>query len=200
MSTISPGLTERLAQETEARGLAFLDCPVSGTSAMVARGEGMLLVGGDAALFERWRPVLETILPRAVHVGRAGQATFVKLVANLLVGLHTLAAAEALALVRKAGLDPARVLDVLTASAGTSRMLEIRGPLIVRREFPPQMKLELFLKDLGLILDAGAERGAPLPLTGLAQRLFAAAQAAGHGGEDLAVVATALETWQGRDP
>jgi 3-hydroxyisobutyrate dehydrogenase-like beta-hydroxyacid dehydrogenase len=195
MSTISPALTERLAREAGARGLAFLDCPVSGTSAMVARGEGILLVGGERAVFERWRPLLETILPRAEYVGRAGQATVVKLAANLLVGLHTAAAAEALSLVRKAGLDPGRVLDVLTASAGTSRMLELRGPMMVRHEFPPQMKLELFLKDLGLIVDAGAEVGAPLPLTALAQRLYAAAAAAGHGGEDLAVVTTALEGW-----
>jgi 3-hydroxyisobutyrate dehydrogenase-like beta-hydroxyacid dehydrogenase len=120
MSTISQALTERLAAETATRGVAFLDCPVSGTSGMVARGEGLLLVGGERAAFERWRPVLETVLPRAIYVGRAGHATVVKLAANLLVGLHTVAAAEALGLVRKAGLDPSQVLDVLTESAGTS--------------------------------------------------------------------------------
>jgi 3-hydroxyisobutyrate dehydrogenase-like beta-hydroxyacid dehydrogenase len=199
MSTISPALTVRLAREFAARGVAFLDCPVSGTSVMVARGEGILLVGGAPTVFERWRTLLETILPRAVHIGRAGQAMVVKLAANLLVGLHTAAAGEALSLVRKAGLDPARVLDVLTASAGSSRMLELRGPLMVRGEFPAQMKLELFLKDLGLILDAGLAAGAPLPLTALAQRLFAAALADGHGDEDLAVVATALEKWPERE-
>jgi L-threonate 2-dehydrogenase len=116
----------------------------------------------------------------------------VKLAANLLVGLHTAAAAEALTLVRQAGLDPGAVLDVLTASAGTSRMLELRGPMIVRQEFPAQMKLTLFMKDLSLILAAGADAGAPLPLTETARALFAAAEAAGHGGEDLAVVAAAL--------
>jgi 3-hydroxyisobutyrate dehydrogenase-like beta-hydroxyacid dehydrogenase len=192
MSTISPALTERLAREAEARGVAFLDCPVSGTSAMVARGDGMLFVGGAPAVFERWRSLLETILPRAVHVGRAGQAMVVKLAANLLVGLHTAAAAEALTLVRQAGLDPGAVLDVLTASAGTSRMLELRGPMIVRQEFPAQMKLTLFMKDLSLILAAGADAGAPMPLTEAARTLFAAAEAAGHGAEDLAVVAAAL--------
>jgi 3-hydroxyisobutyrate dehydrogenase-like beta-hydroxyacid dehydrogenase len=194
MSTISAALTERLAREAATRGWAFLDCPVSGTSAMVARGDGILLVGGEPAVFERWRPVLEAILPRALHVGRAGQATVVKLAANLLVGLHTVAAAEALDLVRRAGLDPGRVLDVLTASAGTSRMLELRGPMMVRQEFPAQMKLDLFLKDLGLILDAGADAGARLPLTTVARQLYGAAAAEGHGSEDLAVVARAFET------
>jgi 3-hydroxyisobutyrate dehydrogenase-like beta-hydroxyacid dehydrogenase len=160
---------------------------------MVARGDGILFVGGEAEVYARWRPVLETILPRALHVGRAGQAMVVKLAANLLVGLHTVAAAEALTLVRRAGLDPGAVLEVLAASAGTSRMLELRGPMIVKEEYPAQMKLALFMKDLGLILDAGAAAGAPLPLTETARALFAAAEAAGHGAEDLAVVAVALD-------
>src|SRR2546430_5058269 len=112
MSTISPALTERLAREVTAKGLAFLDCPISGTSAMVERGEGIVFVGGDPSVFGRWRSVLETILPRAVFVGRAGQAMVLKLVANLLVALHSAAAAEALLMARKAGLDLELVLDV----------------------------------------------------------------------------------------
>jgi len=137
--------------------------------------------------------VLEAILPRAIHVGRAGQAMALKLVANLLVALNSAAAAEALTLARGAGLDLEVALDVLTSSAATSRMLEVRGPLIVRGDFPAQMKLDLFMKDLHLIQDAAADVGARLPLTDVAERLYARAQAAGHGGEDLAVVATALE-------
>lgn len=192
MSTISPALTERLAAEADARGLAFLDCPVSGTSAMVAQGEGVFFVGGELAVLERSRPVLEAILPRVLHVGGVGHATVVKLAANLLVGVHTIAAAEALGLAQRAGLDPGRVLEALAQSAGTSRMLELRGPMMVRGEFPPQMKLELFLKDLGLMLDAGARVGAPLPLTTLAHQLYEGARSEGHGGADLAVVAKTL--------
>jgi len=192
MSTISPALTERLARECATRGVAFLDCPISGTSGMVARGDGIIFVGGDRAVYERWRPLLETILPRAVHVGRAGQAMVLKLVANLLVALNSAAAAEALALVERAGLDVPLALDLLTSSAATSRMLEVRGPLIVKRDFPPQMKLDLFMKDLHLIQEAAGAVGAAVPLTDVAERLYAAAQAAGHGGEDLAVVVTAL--------
>jgi len=192
MSTISPALTERLARECATRSVAFLDCPISGTSGMVARGDGIIFVGGDRAVYERWRPLLETILPRAVHVGRAGQAMVLKLVANLLVALNSAAAAEALAMVERAGLDVPLALDVLRSSAATSRMLEVRGPLIVKRDFPPQMKLDLFMKDLHLIQEAAGAVGAAVPLTDVAERLYAAAQAAGHGGEDLAVVVTAL--------
>jgi len=193
MSTISPALTERLAREVAARGRDFLDCPVSGTSAMVARGDGIIIAGGEPAVFERWRPLLEAMLPRVVHVGPSGHATFVKLVANLLVGVHSLAAAEALTMARKAGLDLPRVLEVLTPGAAGSRMLEVRGPMIAREDFPPQMKLELFMKDLHLIQEAARSVGAPIPLTDASERLYAAALRAGHGGEDLSVVVKALE-------
>ena len=193
MSTISPALTERLARECHAHGLGFLDCPVSGTSGMVERGDGIIFVGGESALYARWRPVLESILPRAVLIGAAGQAMALKLVANLLVALNSAAAAEALSMAERAGLDMRLALEVLTASAASSRMLEVRGPMIARREFPPQMKLDLFMKDLHLIQDAAAAVGAPLPLTDVAEALYRDAQMAGHGGEDLAVVVTALK-------
>ena len=193
MSTISPTLTERLAREVTARDLGFLDCPVSGTSGMVERGQGVIFVGGERALFDRWRAVLDVILPRPIHVGRAGQAMTLKLVANLLVALHSAAAAEALTMARRAGLDLGLVLEVLGSGAATSRMLEVRGPLIAKGEFPAQMKLDLFMKDLHLIQDAARDVGAPLPLTDVAERLYGRVASEGHGGEDLAVVVRAIE-------
>jgi len=197
MRTISPTLTERLAREVGAKGLAFLDCPISGTSGMVARGDGIIFVGGEQRVFDRWRPVLESVLPRAIYVGRPGQAMTLKLVANLLVALNSAAAAEALLMAKRAGLDLELALEVLTNSAATSRMLEVRGPLMARQEFPPQMKLDLFMKDLHLIQEAARGVGAPLPLTDAAERLYAAAMDAGHAGEDLAVVFTALARLSG---
>ena len=193
MSTISPDLTTRLARDASARGLTFLDCPVSGTSAMVAQGNGVFFVGGERTLYDRWRPVLESVLPRAVYIGAAGQAMLMKLVANLLVALNSASVAEALTMATRGGLDPALVVDVLGTGAATSRMLEVRGPLMVRGEFPAQMKLDLFMKDLHLIQEAARAAGAALPLTDVAERLYAATQAAGHGAEDLAVVITQLQ-------
>lgn len=193
MSTISPALTRTLARDVAARGLAFLDCPISGTSAMVAQGHGVVFVGGERVAFERWRALLDAILPRPVYVGAAGQAMVLKLVANLLVALHSAAAAEALTMARKAGLDLDLTLDVLGSGAAGSRMLEVRGPLIAKGEFPAQMKLDLFMKDLHLIQEAAGEVNARLPLTDVAERLYASALAAGHGLEDLAVVVTALQ-------
>jgi 3-hydroxyisobutyrate dehydrogenase-like beta-hydroxyacid dehydrogenase len=193
MSTISPELTRQLDREVTARGLAFLDCPVSGTSAMVAAGNGVFFVGGERALYDRWRPLLESVLPRAVYIGAAGQAMLLKLVANLLVALNSASVAEALTMATRGGLDGALVVDVLTTGAATSQMLQVRGPLMVRGEFPAQMKLDLFMKDLHLIQEAAQASGAALPLTDVAERLYAATQAAGHGAEDLAVVITELQ-------
>jgi 3-hydroxyisobutyrate dehydrogenase-like beta-hydroxyacid dehydrogenase len=193
MSTISPALTEQLAREVTAKGLGFLDCPVSGTTSMIERGDGSFFVGGERGLYERWRPMLESALPRVVHVGRVGQAMTLKLVANLLVALHSAAAAEALTLARKAGLDLDVALDVLISSAATSSMLKVRGPMIARGDFTAQMKLDLFMKDIHLMQEAARAVGAPLPFTDLAERLYAAAQTAGHGAEDLAVVVRAIE-------
>jgi 3-hydroxyisobutyrate dehydrogenase-like beta-hydroxyacid dehydrogenase len=152
----------------------------------------VIFVGGDRAAYERWRPLLESILPGAIHIGTAGQAMLLKLVANLLVALNSASVAEALTMARRGGLEPRMVLEVLKMGAATSRMLDVRGPMMVSGAFPAQMKLDLFMKDLHLIQEAAATVGARLPLTDVAERLYAAARAAGHGGEDLAVVITAL--------
>jgi 2-hydroxy-3-oxopropionate reductase len=197
MSTISPGLTGALAAAATARGLGFLDAPMSGTSAMVARGDCTIFVGGDRARAEACRPLFDAIASKTVHVGDVGAASLAKLATNLLVGLNTAAIAEALVLGVKGGLEPGRLLDILRESAAGSRMLEVRGPLMVERRFEPQMKMELFLKDFKLMLDEGLRLGVPLPLTSLTQQLTTAAVAAGRGGQDLAAIITTLEQLAG---
>lgn len=122
-----------------------------------------------------------------------------KLVANLPVAINSAAAAEALNLARRGGLDVGRALEVLVASAAMSRMLEVRGPLMVRGGFPPQLKLDLFMKEPAPVKDAATRAGAAVPLTDAAERLYATAQANGHAGEDLAVVARVLE-WMAPQP
>jgi 2-hydroxy-3-oxopropionate reductase len=199
MSTISPPLTRALGEAAAARGVAFLDTPMSGTASMVARGDCTIFVGGDAALAERCRPVLEAIARRFVHVGAVGDACLAKLAANLLVGLNTVAVAEALVLGVKGGLAPARLLEVLRESAGGSRMLDVRGPLMAERRFEPQMKTELFLKDFHLMLEEGRRLGVALPLTGLAAELCTATVAAGRGGEDIAAIVTTFERLAGME-
>jgi 3-hydroxyisobutyrate dehydrogenase-like beta-hydroxyacid dehydrogenase len=197
MSTISPSMTRTLADAAAAKGIGFLDAPMSGTSAMVARGDCTIFVAGDRAVADACRSVFDAIARATVFIGAAGAASMAKLVTNLLVGLNTAAVAEALVLGVKGGLDPAALVALLRDSAAASRMLDIRGPLMVDHRFDPQMKVELFVKDFKLMLEEGVRLGVPLPLTSLAQQLCLATTAAGHGGEDLAALVTTLEAMAG---
>ena len=200
MSTISPTLTRRLADAATAAGIGFLDAPMSGTSAMVERGDCTIFAGGDPALVDAWRPMFAAIARRTTHVGPAGSASLAKLATNLLVGLNTAALAEALVLGAKGGLDPRVLLDILKDSAAASKMVDVRGPLMVDHRFDPQMKLDLFLKDFRLMLEEGQRLGVPLPLTSLTQQLCLATAASGRSGEDLAALITTLEQMAGLRP
>lgn len=200
MSTISPPLARRLAEAAAAVGIGFLDAPMSGTSAMVERGDCTIFAGGDAALVTACQPVFAAIAKRTTHVGPVGSASLAKLAANLLVALNTAALAEALVLGTKGGLAPQVLLDILKDSAGASRMVDVRGPLMVEHRFEPQMKLELFLKDFRLMLEEAQRLGVALPLTSLTQQLCTATVAAGHGGDDLAALVTTLEKMAGIGP
>jgi 3-hydroxyisobutyrate dehydrogenase-like beta-hydroxyacid dehydrogenase len=200
MSTISPTLTRRLADAATAAGIGFLDAPMSGTSAMVERGDCTIFAGGDPALVDACRPIFSAIGRRKTHVGPVGSASLAKLATNLLVGLNTAALAEALVLGSKGGLDPRALLDILKDSAAASKMVDVRGPLMVDHRFEPQMKLDLFLKDFRLMLEEGQRLGVPLPLTSLTQQLCLATTAAGRGGEDLAALITTLEQMAGLRP
>jgi 3-hydroxyisobutyrate dehydrogenase len=200
MSTISPTLTRRLGEAAASAGVGFLDAPMSGTSAMVERGDCTIFAGGDASRIEACRPVFAAIAKRTVHVGPIGSASLAKLATNLLVALNTAAVAEALVLGVKGGLAPQALLDILKDSAAASKMVDVRGPLMVEHRFDPQMKLDLFLKDFRLMLEEAQRLGVALPLTSLTQQICTATVAAGRGGEDLAALITTLERMAGLEP
>ena len=197
MSTISPELTRRLAIAAAAKGPGFLDAPMSGTSVMVASGDCTIFVAGDQAKVDACRPVFDAIARKTHYVGDVGMASLAKLATNLLVGLNTAALAEALVLGVKGGLAPAVLIDLLKDSAAASKMLDVRGPLMVNRRFEAQMKIDLFLKDFKLMLEEGLRLGVPLPLTCVAQQLVTATAVAGRGEEDLAAIVTTLERLAG---
>lgn len=197
MSTISPALTRRLGEAAAVKGLGFLDTPMSGTSAMVARGDCAIFVGGDRARADACRPIFDAIAKKTFYLGDVGMASLAKLATNLLVGLNTAALAEALVLGAKGGLAPATLLDILKDSAAASKMVDVRGPLMVNHQFDPQMKLDLFLKDFKLMLEEGQRLGVALPLTSVTQQLATATAAAGRGEEDLAAIVTTLELLAG---
>lgn len=197
MSTISPELTRRLAKAAAIEGLGFLDTPMSGTSAMVERGDCTIFVAGERARADACRPIFDAIAKKTHYVGDVGMASLAKLATNLLVALNTAALAEALVLGIKGGLAPAALLDILKESAAASKMVDVRGPLMVSRRFDPQMKIDLFLKDFKLMLEEGQRLGVPLPLTSVTQQLATATAVAGGGAEDLAAILTTLERLAG---
>jgi 3-hydroxyisobutyrate dehydrogenase-like beta-hydroxyacid dehydrogenase len=197
MSTISPALTRRLADAAAAKALGFLDTPMSGTSAMVERGDCTIFVAGDRARADACRPIFDAIAKKTHYVGDAGMASLAKLATNLLVGLNTAALAEALVLGAKGGLAPDVLVEILKDSAGASKMVDVRGPLMASRRFDPQMKIDLFLKDFKLMLEEGQRLGVTLPLTSLTQQLAMATVVAGRGEEDLAAIVTTLERLAG---
>jgi 2-hydroxy-3-oxopropionate reductase len=197
MSTVSPDLTRRLANAAAAKALGFLDAPMSGTSAMVERGDCAIFVAGDRARADACRPIFDAIARKTVYVGEAGLASLAKLATNLLVGLNTAALAEAFVLAAKGGLAPAVLVEILKGSAADSKMLEVRGPLMASHRFDPQMKIDLFLKDFKLMIEEGLRLGVPLPLTSVTQQLTTATATAGRGEEDLAAIITTLERLAG---
>jgi 2-hydroxy-3-oxopropionate reductase len=200
MSTISPALAIRMEEAAGARGTAFLDTPVSGTSRMVARRDCVVTVGGDRAAFERCRPVLEAVARRVYHVGACGMGSHLKLVTNLIMGLNGVVLAEGLTLARRAGLDLEQTLEILSQGAAASKILEVRGPLMLQGRFDPLMKMDLFLKDIRLMLEDAQELHVPVPLTGMMQQLYTAAVATGRAKEDLSGIVALYEGLAGLPP
>ncbi len=182
-STISPVVARRVAEALAARGVAMLDAPVSGGDVGAKAGTLAMMVGGEAAVFERCLPVLQAMGKTIVHVGPIGAGQVVKLCNQVAGGLNLLAMAEAVALARGAGVDPAKMLEVVSAGAAGSWMLSNLGPRAVAGDFAPGFMVDLMQKDLRLVLETSAETRTPLPGTALVNQLFRMLEARGRGRE-----------------
>jgi 3-hydroxyisobutyrate dehydrogenase-like beta-hydroxyacid dehydrogenase len=196
-STVGPETTRRCYEAAKSKDLGFLDGPMSGGPAGAAGGTLTFMIGGDADTFEQARTVFEALGKNIHHVGPSGSGTVVKLVNQLLVGIHTSAASEALAFAVKAGANPQAVLDVIGSSFGGSAMLNRNVPLMIQRKFDPATSVNLILKDLGLIHDVGRQIGARMLLTSLAEEVFKEAHALGNGDKDMAATVLSLEEIMG---
>jgi len=185
----------RLAQA----GMNMLDAPISGTGPQVKTRDITIFASGERVDYERARGLLAHLAKSVRYVGGFGAGSKVKYIANLLVAVHTLAAAEALLLGEKAGLDPVELLDLLTGSAASSRMLEVRGPSMAAGTFStPMMKVDVFQKDLDIITDFARRSGCPVPLLATSVPFFTAAAAQGMGAYDTAAVISVLRDRQDR--
>lgn len=197
-STISPETARKVAAALEAKGVAMLDAPVSGGDVGAQAGTLAIMAGGDAATFERCLPVLQSMGKTIVHVGPNGAGQVVKLCNQVAGGLNLLAAAEAVGLARRAGVDPEKMLEVVSAGAAGSWMLSNLAPRAVRGDYAPGFMVDLMQKDLRLVLDAAHETHTPLPGTALVSQLFQSIQADGRGRDGTQSLIDAIAKLGGR--
>jgi 2-hydroxy-3-oxopropionate reductase len=170
-----------------------LDAPVSGGTPAAAQGTLTIMVGGDEALLERFRPMLQAMGTRIVHVGKVGQGKVVKIVNQMMAAIHLLTIGEAFALGIKSGADPAILYEVIKSSSGYSKMMDLRLPgFLMQGSFQPGFKLDLMKKDVNLALESAKALGVPVLLTSAAAQVFTAASAAGKGSEDFSAAAQFL--------
>lgn len=200
-STLPIAVKEEARALLAPSGVTLLDCPLSGTGAQARTGDLVVYASGSRPAYRRAVPVLEGFARAHYYVGPFGAGSKTKFVANLLVAIHNVAAAEALVLAMKAGLDPAMVLKVVSAGVGNSRVLEVRGPMIVKGDYSrATMKLDVWRKDMAIIADFAREVGCPTPLFAATAPLYASAIATGRGAEDTAAVTVVLERLAGVRP
>jgi putative dehydrogenase len=192
-STLPIDIKERARKQLAARRITLLDAPLSGTGIQALNRDILVYVSGSRAAHRRVAPVLEAVAKAHYYVGVFGTAMKVKFIANLLVAIHNVAAAEALVLAMKSGLDPKLVLKVVADGGGGSRMLQIRGPLMVAGKYEPaMMKLDVWQKDMTLIAAFARAAKCPTPLFTATEPLYAAALRQGPT-QDTAAVCKVLE-------
>jgi 3-hydroxyisobutyrate dehydrogenase-like beta-hydroxyacid dehydrogenase len=181
------------------RGVTLLDCPLSGTGAQARAKDLLIYVSGERAAYKKISPVLPAFTSANFYVGPFGSGSKMKFVANLLVAIHNVAAAEAMVLGMKAGLDPAMILKVVAGGAGGSRMFQVRGPMMVKGDYSEAtMKNEVWQKDMTIIGDFARSLDCPTPLFAASAPIYNAAMAMGLGKEDTGAVCKVLEEMAGR--
>jgi 3-hydroxyisobutyrate dehydrogenase-like beta-hydroxyacid dehydrogenase len=192
-STCDPDRLAALAARIRPRDVHLLEVPISGTSRQVAEGAGVGLVGGDRSVADRAAAVLDAICPRRHFLGEVGSGSRAKLAVNLILGLNRAAIAEGLVFAERLGLDRSAFLDVARGSAAYSQVMDIKGPLMARREYKsPQSRVDQSLKDFRLMLAQARESGQELPFASLYAQLLEDCIRHGEAEWDNAVIAEAI--------
>lgn len=174
--------------------VTMLDCPLSGTGAQAVTRDLAVYASGEQHAFERCRAVFDGFARSCHYLGDFGNGSTMKFVANLLVAIHNVSAAEAFVLGMKAGLDPDDIYRVIADGAGSSRMFEVRGPMMARGDYDAAtMKVEIWQKDMKIIAEFAARLGCPTPLLSASAAFYTAAMAQGRGAQDTASVCAVLE-------
>ena len=184
-ATVSPDFAKSLGKRLESIGVLMIDGPISGGAAKAMAGELTIMSSGVPAAYARCEPVLQAIAGKIYRLGdEVGPGSVVKMVNQLLAGVHIAAAGEAMALAIRAGANPDQVYEVITNSAGNSWMFQNRVPHILAGDYTPLSAVNIFIKDLSIVLDFAKKNVFPLPLSATALQMYLQASAAGHGLED----------------
>ena len=200
MSTVSPAVVQRLAQEVTARGAALLDAPVSGSPATLDAGQLSFMVGGDPAVLERARPFLTAIGPTMTHVGPVGLAKSMKIAVNQGLAVQMLSFAESVLLAEKAGVTRERAVEVLLKSVVASPMVKYRGPFVLGMPAEAWFDVDMIQKDLRLALDMARDSAVALPSVALTHELLTAAKGMGLAHYDFAILFDVLAQMAGLPP
>lgn len=192
-TTSDPDRAVGVARRINGKDAHFLDATILGSSKMVADGEALVMVGGEADQVARGRDILDTLGRRTFHMGPNGKGAQAKLVVNLVLGLNRLALAEGLMLGKKADIDPNALLSVLKEGVAYSRTMDTKGHKMVDEEFSTEARLSQHLKDVGLILDLGTRLDTRLPVSALHAEILRVGLKSGYGDADNSAIIKALE-------
>ncbi|HEV2092165.1 MAG TPA: 2-hydroxy-3-oxopropionate reductase [Rubrobacter sp.] len=193
MSTISPVVTEGLAEKAKERGASLLDAPVSGGDVGAIEGTLSIMVGGEEEDFERAKPLFEVMGKTVTHVGPTGAGQVTKAANQIVVALTIEAVSEALVLGSKGGVSPEKILDVLGGGLAGNKVMEVKREKFLSHTFDPGFRSELHHKDLGIALAAGREYGVALPVTAVVDQMLLTMKKKGWGGEDHSALLRIIE-------
>jgi 3-hydroxyisobutyrate dehydrogenase-like beta-hydroxyacid dehydrogenase len=196
-STVSPSDSRRVAAELSKSGISFLDAPCTGSKPGAESGNLTFMIGGPQEVFEKTRLFFEPMGKRLYYCGSSGMGLHAKLTQNLILCNILGAFNEGMVLSTKAGVDPQLMLEILANSAAKSGLIEFKAPYVLRRDFTTNFSTKWMHKDIGLMLESGAELNVPLPLTGLTRQMFQAAISSGLADQDMCSTIQVLEGWAG---
>jgi len=196
-STISPAATLRFAERVKAKGVDYVDAPMTGSKIAAAAGSLIFMVGGNDAALARLQPLFQSMGKQVFHMGETGKGQATKLAMNLQIAMIFEGFAEALTLASKLGVDIEKMLPLIQASMVRSGVVEYKAPFIMQRDFSPNFPLRLMLKDIRLALDAAKESRVRLPGLEAVEEVYDVAAEEGQGDLDYAATLTLLEKWAG---
>jgi 3-hydroxyisobutyrate dehydrogenase-like beta-hydroxyacid dehydrogenase len=196
-STILPSASQRFGRQLKAKGVEFVDVPVTGSKLGAESGQLIFIAGGDEAVLAKLKPLFDVMGKQMVHVGDQGKGLAAKIAMNLNIGLIYEGLAEGMVLARKLGVEPEKLRELIMASMLRSGVAEYKLPAMIAHDFRPNFPLRLMHKDMHLMLEAAKEAGVKLPGTETIEKIYAECAQNGHGDDDYAATLTVLEKMAG---